>query len=413
MDRRKFLKMLGIAGATVALPLKFNFRQGLKALGIQQAWAFQQSPGLTKFRWPLPGLILSGNPGAPGSPGSGIPVASSIPDPVFPGARFFQINVNEFFEVLHPDFVDSTKPAYIPGFVGTKLWGYTDATTDQAFQRHLSGLIVAESGVPVRVRFSNKLYTPNPSDPNDPTIGTPLSHPLPVDTTIPMAGAEAIENRVAVHCHGGLVPWTSDGGPFDWWDPIGNSGTSFINGQGGFLDAIYTGTDKMAVNQADYLYPNDQSARLMWYHDHAVGITRLNAYAGVASGYLIDSPENRALEANGTLPPFSRRIPLVFQDKIFIGPSGNNDPGGRGGPGDLWYPSVYDPNRWDRGPNPPQPSAGAFGNRRVLRGHHAGQWPGLPLCRGGAAEIPLYHPERLQCPVRQVEDSPGRIQYPE
>ena len=37
----------------------------------------------------------------------------------------------------------------------------------------------------------------------------------------------------------------------------------------------------------DYFYPNDQSARLMWYHDHALGLTRLNAYAGVATGYIV------------------------------------------------------------------------------------------------------------------------------
>ena len=37
----------------------------------------------------------------------------------------------------------------------------------------------------------------------------------------------------------------------------------------------------------DYWYPNNQSARFMWYHDHAVGITRLNAYAGLATGYIL------------------------------------------------------------------------------------------------------------------------------
>ena len=42
----------------------------------------------------------------------------------------------------------------------------------------------------------------------------------------------------------------------------------------------------MVPGQADYFYPNDQSARLVWYHDHAHGITRLNAYAGIASAYL-------------------------------------------------------------------------------------------------------------------------------
>ena len=43
----------------------------------------------------------------------------------------------------------------------------------------------------------------------------------------------------------------------------------------------------MQPGQADYFYPNDQSTRLGWYHDHAHGITRINAYSGLASGYLI------------------------------------------------------------------------------------------------------------------------------
>ena len=38
------------------------------------------------------------------------------------------------------------------------------------------------------------------------------------------------------------------------------------------------------------IYPNNQSSRIMWYHDHAIGQTRLNAYAGVATGYIITGP---------------------------------------------------------------------------------------------------------------------------
>ncbi len=36
-----------------------------------------------------------------------------------------------------------------------------------------------------------------------------------------------------------------------------------------------------------FYYTNQQSARLMFYHDHAYGITRLNVYAGEAAGYLL------------------------------------------------------------------------------------------------------------------------------
>ena len=50
----------------------------------------------------------------------------------------------------------------------------------------------------------------------------------------------------------------------------------------------------MIAGQADYLLPNDQSTRLMWYHDHAHGTTRTNAYAGLATGYLILDPDQEA-----------------------------------------------------------------------------------------------------------------------
>ena len=61
----------------------------------------------------------------------------------------------------------------------------------------------------------------------------------------------------------------------------------------------------MVAGQADYLYPNDMSSRLLWYHDHALGITRLNAYAGVASGYLIR-------DAHGGGPGGQRDDPAAF-----------------------------------------------------------------------------------------------------
>ncbi len=127
-------------------------------------------------------------------------------------------------------------------------------------------------------------------------------------------------NRTAVHLHGGLVPWISDGGPYDWWDPFGNHGPSFLN------NPVLNPFAK--PGQAEYYYPNDQSARLVWYHDHAHDLTRLNAYAGVASGYLIIDAVEQGLINKGILPtlpaPYQYGIPLITQDKIFVPP--NIDP---------------------------------------------------------------------------------------
>ncbi len=324
MERRKFLKIMGAAGVMGALPLKFSLKKGV---GLSQAWAVANSPALTKFNQMLP--TLPALPQAPGQPLIQMPTRSD--DPYFTGTDYYQVTIGQFNQVLHPDFVDPSKPAYIPGFAGTTLWGYRDTLANAVPQTHIGGLIIANRHTPVRIRFTNAL---------------PGTHILPVDISLPGAGTGQAENRAAVHLHGGLIPWISDGGPFDWWTPAGPNyaqGTSFLNGPAGYLDSL-PGYNTMVQGQADYLYPNDQSYRLMWYHDHALGITRLNAYAGIATGYYIRDAEVAALETAGKIPPLGRLIPLVFQDKTFIPPTGNPDllNGGRGGPGDLWYPSVYD-----------------------------------------------------------------------
>jgi spore coat protein A len=327
MDRRKFLKLLGIAGAVSALPLKFNPLQGWKGFGTAQAIAVPFSPMLQKFIQPLPGLGGAG----------GIQVATSSVDPVFniangfpADADYYQIAVSQFTQQLHPSLPPTT------------LWGYRDATKAANQQTHLGGLVLARKDKPVRLRVTNEL---------------PPTHILPVDSSIPGAETSQAQNRVAVHLHGGFVDWPFDGGPFDWWTPAANfnpgqpynQGASFTNGPGGVLDQFYQINYPGQVipqGSADYWYPNQQSYRLMWYHDHALGITRLNAHAGIATGYLVLDAAHDSLVSQGRLPGLDRLIPLVFQDKIFV-PEGYDpasDPGQRSSiqPGDIFYPSVYD-----------------------------------------------------------------------
>ena len=296
LSRRKFLKSAAMAGGAMMLPIKW--------FGRGTAYAFGQSPPVTKFYVPLPGL---------GGPG-GIPVASptSMVDPVTNlMTDYYTIFARESRHEFHPD---------LPG-TGSKIWGYAP----QGFpsdQGYLGGVIVAQKDRPVRLKVKNEL---------------PTTHPLPVDKTIMGAESSEAENRMTVHLHGGLVPWNSDGGPFTWFTPNGTPGVgvgeSFKN---------YGG----APGTAEYYYPNQQSARLVWYHDHALGITRLNAYAGLASAYIIRDPIEQALIRNNVIP--SREIPLVLQDKTFV--DGTDPNYTRGVAGDLWYPYQYEPDRWDVGP---------------------------------------------------------------
>jgi spore coat protein A len=272
----------------------------VKWLGRGTAFAFGQSPiNLGKFIMPLPGLGPGGIPVA--SPTSKLdPKTGLLTD-------YYTISARQSYHEFHPD---------LPG-VGSKIWGYAPQgfTSDQGY---LGGVIVAQKDRPVRLTVKNQL---------------PAKHPLPVDKTIMGSDNGAAENRMTVHIHGGLVPWTSDGGPFTWFAPNGNHGSSFLNGNG-------------IPGQAEYYYPNQQSARLMWYHDHALGTTRLNAYAGLASAYIIRDPIEQALIKNNVIP--SREIPLVLQDKTFV--DGTDPNYTRGVAGDLWYPYLYESDRWDVGP---------------------------------------------------------------
>jgi spore coat protein A, manganese oxidase len=305
ISRRRFLGITATAIAGSLVPWKY---------GAKQAYAIANSPPLTKWIQPLRGLTALGDP-------LGIPVMSGVQDPVYANATMYNITVGEFLDQLHPQLG------------ATRLWGYWDTTNP--VKRHLGGVIVARRGNASRLRFTNTLPTP---------------HLVPNDITLP--GANQAQNRVATHLHGGYVPWISDGGPFDWWTPTGQSGLSFLNGPGSLLDNIPG--KPMIPGQADYFYPNDQSTRLMWYHDHAHGITRLNAYAGVATGYLVLDAVNDAYVAAGKIPGLASTIPLVFQDKKFVDPAtiGITDPTWAvvARPdvqtlGSLWYEHVYDPKQ--------------------------------------------------------------------
>lgn len=300
--RREFLKTTLVAGTALAL---FKGREG-------KIWAFSQTPTLRKFVAPLPGLGPNG-----------IPVANATTSSQYPGADFYRLSAQQFEQQMHPDLPNPTR-----------LWGYVDLTTNNT--GYLGPAIVAMRGKPTVIRMRNDL---------------PPQHILPVDKSLMGAEEGVPENRCCVHLHGGYVPWTSDGGPFAWFSPTGvvgatdgSSGVSFLNGVPG------------SPGTADYYYPNDQSMRLAWYHDHAMGITRLNAYAGMAAPYVILDDVNTLLTGGDapTVPPLAYTVPLALQDKTFKSAS---DQWGRAG--DLWYPYIYETapepgGRWDLG----QPSDG-------------------------------------------------------
>ncbi|MBP7690562.1 MAG: multicopper oxidase domain-containing protein [Anaerolineales bacterium] len=163
------------------------------------------------------------------------------------------------------------------------------------------------------------------------------------------------QNRATLHLHGGISPWISDGTPHQWITPAGED-TTWPEGV-----AVENVPDMDVCNAADdgcqtFYYTNQQSARLLFYHDHSWGITRLNVYAGEAAGYLITDSTEQALVNSSTIP--ADQIPLVIQDKTFVPGAAQlaaQDPtwdaAKWGGYGNFWYHHVYMPAQ-----NPGDPS---------------------------------------------------------
>src|ERR1043166_1260201 len=312
-SRREFLQIAAATAATIG--------------SWRNAFAFYQSPGtpIPGTKWPGIGKYQTFLRGV--GPG-GIPVAA--PDPFaapVTGATHYSIGIGQYTDQLHPSLGPTT------------LWGYNPARAlggGVQPQKHLGGIIVAKKGVPTQVTFTNRL---------------PSKHPLPVDMSTLFGDAASYfgngrgPNAASTHLHGGFVPWISDGGPYHWFDPYGNYGPSIANVRTTLNPGLLPG-------QTEVYYPNQQSARLMWYHDHAHDIPRLNAYAGIASAYIIRDDAEGNLR-NAGLPDFiengGREIPFVVQDKIFVGPDiAMLDPTwpGLSTVGSLWYPHVYEKNRW-------------------------------------------------------------------
>jgi len=362
--------------------------------------------GMRKFVDSLPMLDFApyGDPEEVNTLGQSLPVA--VPDVItYPGSDYYEIEYGEYTKQMHSDLPP------------TKLRGYRQVNISPlpAFQ-YLGPVIVAKKDRPVRVKYVNHL----PYGPMDASGHRPGDLFIPTDTTYMGVGTgpnggEYTQNRATTHLHGGATPWISDGTPHQWTTPKGET-TSYVDGvsranvpdmwfdasgntitscAGQLACAVAGATNDPGSDANTMYYTNQQSARLMFYHDHALGLTRLNVYAGMAAGYLETDPTEQTLinggsivkpdgsvvpVSPGTLPDLG--IPLVIQEKTFVPPTTGGftnlvgtfasqldaqdptwDVANWGGFGQLWFPHVYMPNqnpydigganamgRWDYGP---------------------------------------------------------------
>ena len=368
-------------------------------------WA--NSPPLTKFVNTLPGLGAANANNILQLDGVGQFISVAVPDVVtYPGSDYYELELREFTEIMHSDMPNGTRlRGYVQVNNGTDTTSCTppvpgapaatDCTTANltiapAPIRYLGPTIVAQKNRPVRVKFTNAL--PANSSlflPVDNTIMGAGSYSVNYDpaTKLPtgLTGGLFSQNRATLHLHGGRSPWISDGTTHQWITPAGENqfygkGMSvayvpdmWFDTNGNTIPAC-AGLTTCAVEGASnnpgpgmqtFYWTNAQSSRLMFYHDHAYGITRLNVYAGEAAGYLLKDPVETALIEGGTIngrtfDPLTipgLGIPLIIQDKTFVNAAtiGITDPTWAWGTsaakpvadafntGDLWWPHVYMP----------------------------------------------------------------------
>jgi len=163
----------------------------------------------------------------------------------------------------------------------TPLWAYDDGSGLGGQAGSFGMVVVAQSGTPLNVDFTNHLPATYPSW-------------IPVDTRLTPRGKEV---RLMTHLHGAFVAADSDGNPAVTPDGFGPGETQSV---------YYT-------NQ----YPQN-AATLLWFHDHGLGATRLNVFAGLAAAYLIRDQYDTGTEPNPVgLPGGAYEIPLVIQDRRF------------------------------------------------------------------------------------------------
>lgn len=189
----------------------------------------------------------------------------------------------------------------LPAGPETVVWGYSGPAQAPGFPPTTfpGRTFEVQAGQPLQVQWRNDL-------PVQPRPGS--RHLLPVDTTVYLADLGA-GPPVVPHVHGGNSESASDGLPESWWAP----GEAAVGT--GFVKSLYS-------------YANSQEAGTIWYHDHALGVTRLNVYAGLAGFYIIRDAYDTGAPGNPLdLPPRPYDIPLAIQDRMFD--AGNQ----------LFYPS--------------------------------------------------------------------------
>jgi spore coat protein A len=328
LTRRQFLARSAAAGAGLYLVSR---SQGIRFVEAAATVPSLDPGDIPKYQTPL--LIPPV-----------MPRAGTIRQTGGKNVDYYEISVRQFAQQILPD----TLPA-------TTVWGYGALAADSKrglLIHHAPSLTIeAKWQRPVRVKWINDLTDPD---------GHYLPHLLPVDQTLhwayPPGGIHGRDTRpffettpgaydgpvpLVTHVHGAVgVGDESDGYPEAWFLPDANDIPAGYATVGTWYDFFQGKAQAMqgaawGPGYATYEYPNENRASTLWYHDHSLGLTRLNVYAGPAGFYIVrGGPDDTVLDlrtgraavlpgpapkANDAFPSNKTyyEIPIVIQDRSF------------------------------------------------------------------------------------------------
>src|SRR5262245_36233247 len=305
----------------------------------------------------------------------------------------------DYYEIAVRQFEQQILPPVLPR---TTVWSYgavqAPGTVEQGGSFNYPAFTIeAKWRAPVRVKWINGLVDGD---------GHYLPHLLPVDQTIHWANPPGPRDEhgvvqgpytgpvpMIVHLHGAKSTPESDGYPEAWYLPVANdlSPATFLTGT--FYETNKASSPLGALwdpGTAVFEYANDQRATTLWYHDHTLGMTRQNVYAGPAGFYLLrGGPDD---EVRGKLPGPApalgdpagvsyHEIPIVIQDRSFDANGHLFYPRHRAffeglDPEQLQIPFAPDDALGGPSDVPPVWNPEFFGNTMVVNGH---TWPLLDV----------------------------------
>jgi spore coat protein A, manganese oxidase len=276
---------------------------------------------IPQFVQPLPLLDING------TAGTGIKT--------YAGSQSVEVHLCEFDATVLPPGT----PLAAGASGKTRVWGYVKGTgcPTTAQDTYLGPVIVNKRNIATEMKFVNELGSAATTQ--------VLAYKYSVDQTLhwadplggemnmcnhapgfPAFGSPCAQNYAdtipaAVHLHGGEVPPELDGGPDAW-----------VTSDGAYKGHGYYSSAGAPANGIVYKYPNTQEASPIWFHDHVLGATRLNVYAGLAGAYIVEDPAIIPTGATGgwistgtctsnclpaNLPGSADIVPVVIQDRMF------------------------------------------------------------------------------------------------